>query len=75
MSTQLENELPKMFEIMRAELNLVEKLALVPEAPVPALPYSWKVTWSVRSSPVFQIVQPALLMMELKEVLWKQTLA
>jgi len=64
-----------MLEIVKALLSFVEKLALVPEAPVPVFPYSWNVTWPVRSSPVFQILQPALLMMLESAVFWKQTRA
>jgi len=44
-----------------AELSFVEKLALVPEAPVPVLPYSWKVTSAVFGVLVLHISQPALL--------------
>lgn len=56
-------------------LNLVEKLALVPLAPLPVLPYSWNETPEVLGSPVFQIDQPAELITELMTVFWKQTLA
>ena len=59
----------------RAELSLVEKLALVPEAPVPVLPYSSNVTSSVFGELELHSSQPALLIMAPKTVSWKHTLA
>jgi len=58
-----------------AALSLLEKLALVPEAPVPVFPYSWKTASSVFETLVLQTSHPALLMIELKLVSWKQTRA
>jgi len=45
--------------IVTAELNFDEKLALVPDAPVPVFPNSWNVTASVFGVAVLQIDQPA----------------
>ena len=64
-----------MVEMVRAELSSVEKLARVPDAPSPVLPYSSKVTYSVLGSLELHSSQPAELMMSLKTVFWKQTLA
>lgn len=61
--------------IATGELSFVAKLALVPEAPAPVFAYSPKVTWPVRSSPVFQMRHPAPLMTALIEVFWKTTRA
>ena len=58
-----------MAEMDTAELSLVEKLARVPCEPGPVLAYSPKSTLLVRSSPAFQILQPALLTTELMAVL------
>jgi len=67
--------LPKMVEIDTAELSFVEKLARVPEAPVPVLEYSWKVTAAVFGVLLLHCSHPALLIRAPKAVFWKQTLA
>lgn len=67
--------LPRIVEMATGELSFVAKLALVPEAPVPVFPYSPKVTCPVRSSPVFQMRHPALLMTALNDDFWNTTRA
>lgn len=67
--------LPRIVEIVTAELSLLEKLALVPDAPVPVLPYSWKVTSSVFARLVLHCSQPAELTIDPRVVRWKTTLA
>jgi len=64
-----------MVEIPTAEPNLVENGALVPDAPAPVFPYSPKYTLLVRSSPEFQILQPAELMTLDMDVRWNTTRA
>jgi hypothetical protein len=64
-----------MEEIEMGLLKFEEKLALVPLAPLPVLPYSWKVTCAVFGVLGFHISQPAGAMMELIALFWKHTLA
>lgn len=68
-------ELPKIVEMDKAALSLVEKLALVPEAPVPVFPYSSNVTSAVFGVLVLHSSHPADAMMAPRIVSWKQTRA
>jgi hypothetical protein len=61
--------------MVTAELIVVAKEALVPDAPVPVFPYSWNVTSAVFGKLEDQTSQPALLIIALKTVFWKSTLA
>jgi hypothetical protein len=64
-----------MVEMLKALLSFVEKLALVPLAPVPVLPYSSRSTLPVLGVLVLQTSHPALLIMAPRTVFWKHTRA
>lgn len=64
-----------MVEILIALLNFLEKLALVPLAPVPVFPYSENVTLAVFGVLLDHCSQPALLIILPRTVFWKQTRA
>jgi len=67
-STQPVYVLPKIVEMVAAELSLEEKLALVPEAPAPVLPYSWNVALAVFGVLVLHCSHPAPLIIAPKTV-------